>query len=193
MLTQRIADNERGEQTTLPLSAVIDENKVAISQLLDLLTTLPDDLYRRPIGARGQHFLGKHIRHIIDHYDAFFTVLEDPSHRPVNYDARAREPGLERNPAVAIKRLNSLCDALNKLQTAHQDRLVNLDCVCDQGVTTLTSSLGRELMFLSSHCIHHMAIIGLLVEQNGGQVGAQFGVHPATLRHQRNLQSAATA
>jgi len=38
-------------------------------------------------------------------------------------------------------------------------------------------------VFLASHTIHHMAIIGMLAEQAGVEVGAEFGVHPSTLRY----------
>lgn len=43
--------------------------------------------------------------------------------------------------------------------------------------------MARELAFLTSQTIHHMAIIGLLAEQQGIPLAEDFGVHPSTLRH----------
>jgi len=47
----------------------------------------------------------------------------------------------------------------------------------------VSTSVERELVFLASHTIHHMAIIGMLAEQAGMEVSSDFGVHPSTLRY----------
>ena len=53
----------------------------------------------------------------------------------------------------------------------------------DEQEQVATTSVARELVFLASHTIHHMAIIGMLAEQAGVKVSADFGVHPSTLRY----------
>ena len=47
------------------------------------------------------------------------------------------------------------------------------------------STVRRELQFLLSHTIHHFALIGLLLHQQGIDPGPDFGVAPSTLRHWR--------
>lgn len=49
------------------------------------------------------------------------------------------------------------------------------------------SSLGRELQFLSSHTLHHYALIKLLLDDTGLDLGPEFGVAPSTLAWQRAL------
>jgi uncharacterized damage-inducible protein DinB len=55
--------------------------------------------------------------------------------------------------------------------------------ISDEQGQVVKTSVDRELVFLASHTIHHMAIIGMLAEQAGVEVGAEFGVHPSTLRY----------
>src|ERR1043166_5979436 len=47
------------------------------------------------------------------------------------------------------------------------------------------SSAGRELQFLCSHTVHHYALIKLLLDGSGVDLGAEFGVAPSTLAYQR--------
>ena len=53
------------------------------------------------------------------------------------------------------------------------------------------SSVGRELISLSSHTIHHFALISLTLQALGHSVDPDFGVAPSTLRYQRALTQAA--
>ena len=46
-----------------------------------------------------------------------------------------------------------------------------------------SSTLGRELLFLLSHTIHHYALIDLLLREEGFEVPPDFGMAPSTLKH----------
>jgi hypothetical protein len=48
----------------------------------------------------------------------------------------------------------------------------------------LTSSVGRELQALSSHTIHHFALIAIALRVHGLEVDPDFGMSPSTLRYQ---------
>jgi hypothetical protein len=52
----------------------------------------------------------------------------------------------------------------------------------------LLSSVGRELQSLSSHAIHHFALIAIVVRAHGFDLDADFGMAPSTLRYQANHQ-----
>jgi hypothetical protein len=47
------------------------------------------------------------------------------------------------------------------------------------------SSVGRELLFLSSHTVHHWALVAALLRHQGIEPGVEFGVAPSTLDHRR--------
>jgi uncharacterized damage-inducible protein DinB len=47
---------------------------------------------------------------------------------------------------------------------------------------TVHSTLGRELAFAIQHTIHHAALIGVLLDQLGMAVPADFGYAPSTPR-----------
>lgn len=165
---------------------LVAENVAAIRQLTDLLTRLPATLYQAPAGNRNQHVTGKHVRHIIDHYDAFLRAAARIPGHAINYEHRERSVVLESDPLAARDRLQVIVEALGRLQTEDNATPLDLEHPGDTGTTRLTSTIGRELVFLSSHTIHHMAIVGLLVELNGVVVDEDFGVHPSTLRHQQH-------
>ena len=48
----------------------------------------------------------------------------------------------------------------------------------------LASSIGRELQALSSHTIHHFALIAVTLRLHGIVVDPDFGMSPSTLRYQ---------
>lgn len=159
---------------------LIDENLQAISQLIQLVNRLSADQYQRGFGLQDQHTVGKHVRHIIDHYQALLSGIDAAL---INYEHRQREEALETQPDAARRRLLTVCDFLGQLRDNDHRSPVSIDYPTGTQSFTINSSVDRELVFLSSHTIHHMAIIGLLAEQLGMQPGATFGVHPSTLRH----------
>lgn len=165
------------------MSELIEENIQVLSQLAQLVSTLSPDQYQQSFGLQGQHTMGKHVRHIIDHYQAFLLGLKETSPLRVNYEHRQREESLEREPQTVCCRLLTVCRSLEQLGDDHHQGPVRLDYPTVTRVIEMNSSVGRELVFLSSHTIHHMAIIGLLAEQLGIQPARDFGVHPSTLRH----------
>ncbi len=47
----------------------------------------------------------------------------------------------------------------------------------------VASTLGRELGFLSSHAIHHIAIVKMLAQSLGASLPEEYGVGHATMSH----------
>lgn len=181
---------------------LIEENRLALAQLRRLVDDLAPEAYRRVFGVQGRHTLGKHVRHIIDHYEALIDGLAAGA-ETLDYERRRRDPALEASPDEAARRLVALEAWLSSLQGQASPECLTLRHCQDAGAPdhdgfadgerrlALPSSLARELAFLASHTVHHMAIIGLLAEQVGIALPASFGVHPSTLRHwQREAVSA---
>src|SRR5262249_43081278 len=57
----------------------------------------------------------------------------------------------------------------------------------------LMSSVTRELMALSSHTIHHFALIAMTLRAHGVVVNPDFGVAPSTLRYREQKQAVRAA
>ncbi|MDR5904893.1 DinB family protein [Franzmannia qiaohouensis] len=162
-----------------PDRALIEENQVALAQLRHLVAGLTPEAYQQAAGRQGRHTLGKHVRHIIDHVEALLNL--GPEEGVIDYEHRRRDARLEQWPQQAANRLDDLEALLAAF--APQREAASLHYPVGDEALTLDTSVSRELAFLTSHTIHHMAIIGLLAEHQGIPLAEDFGVHPSTLRH----------
>lgn len=166
---------------------LIEENVSALQQLSNYLNGLTDADYTHVFDRHSGQTIGRHVRHITGHYDCLQQALAGPDAGMVDYEARARRTGVEDSVAAGIA---AVANASQALQTAGfsehgQNHLMQHKIVLtgqDTAALFVPSSLARELVFLSSHTVHHMAIVKLLAEQAGHLLPADFGVHPSTLR-----------
>lgn len=177
--------NQESPAMTQPvLAALIDEACGTLQQLTLFVGSLPPAQYAAPHGADARHTIGKHVRHILDHYGALLTREEIAPVSAIDYEYRQRDPALEQRPEIALAHLHRLIKRLSRLDRHHTTpRPVHLTYQTGGQTWPLTSSLERELAFLTSHAIHHMAIIALLADTQGIEIPNTFGVHPSTLRH----------
>ncbi len=122
-----------------------------------------------------------HFRHCLDFYLCFLSGLEAGM---VDYEARRREAALERDRRRALEAAGELEARLAQLPAALEERelAVRRD---GEGSALQRSTVGRELLFLASHTVHHYALIGALLRLQGVEPGAEFGVAPSTLEHRR--------
>jgi hypothetical protein len=131
--------------------------------------------YAYPIGA--------HLRHVIEHYEA---LLQPKLPGVVDYDQRPRDRELQRKPYVALQRLQWLLRRLDDWTGADLDVTVRVrgrgGLAGDFGFV-VASSVGRELVFVASHAIHHYALLKPHCIQHGIPVSAEFGCAPSTVAH----------
>jgi uncharacterized damage-inducible protein DinB len=165
------------------LDTLVEENRLALEQLQRFLDELSAPAYRHAFGPGGRQSLGKHVRHIIDHYVA---LLAGAGLGHIDYETRERDARLEEEPALAAVRVAEIRAGLACLTESASSPLSLRYPVEGASVSlSLSTSLGRELAFLTSHTVHHMALLGLLAEQLDIPLPESFGVHPSTLRHWR--------
>ena len=134
--------------------------------------------------APGKSSVGAQYRHVLDHYSSLLTGLENGL---VDYDARVRDPKVETDRQEAVRQTARQLDALARLSGARLGHplQVRLASAPGQPDEAQPSSVGRELLFLLSHTVHHYAIIRLLLEERGFQCEEEFGVAPSTLAYQK--------
>ena len=173
-------------QTTNPsLQAVLVETNVRwLRQALLLLERLDDTAYSTPPRGFEPHKAGAHLRHIVEFYRCFLEGLES-SH--IDYDSRRRDPGIEvRRDTAAfaireiVKSLRTHCELQGqRVLWVHMED-ADGSPVCE---SFMESSVNRELQVLSSHTVHHFALMAMTLRMHGVEMDPDFGMAPSTLRY----------
>jgi hypothetical protein len=157
----------------------------ALLELLDdmrsMIERIDDDSYAAPAPGRTGGGIGGHVRHCLDHVGAFVAGTRTGL---CAYDRRARGTLVERCRASAIQRIDDLVRDLAHAGT-DLDVTVAVETQLDtRGTTAVTmSTLGRELVFVTSHTTHHNALIAHLLASHGVDMDERFGLAPATPSH----------
>jgi uncharacterized damage-inducible protein DinB len=149
-----------------------------LSGLLDQLTTvigkLDVNLYRAVRAQAVSGSVGGHVRHCLDHVAALVRGFESGH---VDYDARVRGTAIESHPQAAIAEMERLMSLLRNIAGYSPDTPLWVDV---DSPDLAPSTLARELAFVSSHTIHHFALIALLLHDAGVRVPARFGYAPSS-------------
>lgn len=133
--------------------------------------------------------VGPHVRHIIEHYQTLISALIVPV-RCVDYDARRRDLRMQTDPSVTLAALQRAIEQLRAYSTeTGYGPATPLTTRLQTGLrgeseVTVPTTLGRELLFLASHTVHHYALIGHYCRAAGVEVGHEFGTAPATVAFQ---------
>jgi len=119
-----------------------------------------------PAAVRAYAAVGPHVRHCLDHFTCLLRGLEAGR---VDYDARDRDAVVEREPERALQLLAEVVAGLRAIAPDALARPLSvlLQAAPDPARGAVASHLERELMFLSGHTIHHLAIMALLAEREG--------------------------
>lgn len=166
------------------LDDLVEQNCHALVELNTLIDRLSDSDFLAPADPCHGSSIGQQARHIIEHGEAMVAAVDGDA----DYHHRSRDTATEQSRSHARLRLQRLIQALaERVALVDGDSPVNVRHVLsgrsERAEVSLASSLGRELMFLQSHTIHHMALIGIMARLQGVAVPAGFGVAPSTRRY----------
>ncbi len=129
-----------------------------------ILDAISDEMFaaERP----GRQPIGTHLRHMLDHITCFLSGLPGGI---VDYGSRDRDATLERDPELFRKALHESMDALRAIPTERLgDTIQTRQTVSlDTEPVLLGSTVERELVFLSSHTIHHIARLAQFCREEG--------------------------
>ena len=168
----------------MQFQALINVNQWTLKDAEALLCGLTDSQYKAVVSPFTAS-LGKHLRHITDHYHQFFAGLETGK---IDYDARDRNYVSESERSAMILNLRQIQLNLGKLSSTSA---ATTDIQLIQSVDTesvppvVASSVERELVFLQSHATHHFVIIAAILKLQGIPVADSFGVAPSTLKYEQ--------
>jgi uncharacterized damage-inducible protein DinB len=155
-----------------------------LKQAEALLCQLSDCDYAERQPRAGGQSVGGHLRHILEFYECFLDGL---SSARIDYDSRKRDLTFETSRLEALRRIGMLLSRLQNQSTVMGDSTIRVRMEdADEACTPepfLMSSVARELQALSSHTVHHFALIAAVLRVQGVPVTAGFGVAPATLRY----------
>ena len=155
-----------------------------LRQARELLDHISDATYATSPRELAPHRVGGHLRHILEFYECFLDGLQS-SH--IDYDARRRDTAVEKSRQAAVAKIQSILRAIESEPRLREDSIIWVrmeDAEASGTVESfMTSSIGRELQMLSSHTIHHFALIAMTLRMLGHEVDREFGMAPSTLRY----------
>ncbi len=168
----------------------ITGTKNIIRQIKDLLELLDQNQYAKPLSIYNGSSLGQHFRHIFDFYQC---LALDISNGSIDYGRRERDPGIERDPQYAKAAFTKIEQALIHLkEEAPIDVLADFSSDRSVRRPTVKSTVGRELMFVHDHAVHHMALIkiGFQIAFPELDFPINAGIAPSTIRHRTEEKAA---
>lgn len=173
-------------QTTSRSSDTDIEHVIALLDgCCDLLRAATPETYQyaSPLAYHGS--LGKHYRHILDHFECFLRGLEGGA---IRYDDRERDETLETDPQRALARTRDVAQSLRALPVETLNKRVT--CVTrlcgppDFSESEADSTVRRELIFLGIHTVHHQSMMAAILRERGAEIPDSFGKAPSTLHHE---------
>ena len=128
---------------------------------------------------------GSHIRHIIDHYLALISGINNGL---IDYDVRHRGNNVESCPQLAITQFEEISSWVSELSNEYLATEVTLSTeisITTKSIKKVKTSIARELIFSGSHAIHHYSMIAQICFAQNMPLPPLFGVAPATLTYLR--------
>jgi hypothetical protein len=171
------------QQIKPPLAELARLNAGWLRQAENLLEEIREEEFgAEALGLR----VASQMRHVIEFYECFLDGLES-SH--VDYGARRRDVSVEACRGAASARLRMLAGRLETVAASEADRVLfvrledaDFGCGADDYAV---SSVVRELSVLSSHAVHHFALMAAALRAQGFEPDSEFGVAPSTLRYRK--------
>lgn len=149
-------------------------------QLASAISEIPEYVFTQKSNLLNGSTIGGHTRHVIE---IFQCLLEGYETGIVNYEHRKRNMQIETNKNYAVLLLQEIATTLelpNKkliLQGFYSNDV-------DVETNMMQTNFFRELVYNLEHCIHHMALIRVGVQEFCTiNLPADFGVAPSTIQY----------
>ena len=154
----------------------------ALRQVQQLVVASDGNRYNQP-SENSESGIGKHIRHILDH---FLALEQGIINNHIDYNCRHRESEIENDAELALQLIKQLIKWLRDSHLA--DRKVTVESeisLKQQQNQCFDSSLSRELCYLINHTVHHVAYTKLVAKELGIVVDETIGIAPSTATYLR--------
>ena len=163
----------------------IESQLQIVEQAIEFLSKVSFEHYLQVLKPHFTGSMGDHMRHILDHYIALQQGL---STQTIDYNRRNRDSNVALCPNTALLSWSQIKTWL--IEISDLDANLSLTVMCETSLTTsqnsqTNSTLGRELLFVSSHAIHHFSLLLVMSSLQGKHCSPNFGLGPATVSHLR--------
>ena len=159
---------------------MIESQLIILQQANTYLASVSEQQYTQVISPTFMSSAGAHMRHILDHY---YSVINGFPEGLIDYDKRSRGGLIESCPKAAQKSIEEISAFLAALTTEILQTKVKLSTeisVVDKQVAIVDTTLGREVIFVGSHAVHHLATIKHIAQAQKLDVEGSLGIAPAT-------------
>ncbi|BFM49796.1 hypothetical protein [Marinomonas sp. THO17] len=169
--------------------AVVQGAIDTLEQGRNFLSDLTDEMYQGTAKPYVDSSIGEHFRHLLDMYQVLLVMGTGGLDKNlIDYNQRRRGHLVESCRYQAILETEQLIDRLEKLELNDIKQSVQVlseVSVCGCQSAAMSSTLERELTFVSLHANHHFAMTKVVVNLLGGQTQYDFGYAAATLSYMR--------
>jgi hypothetical protein len=169
---------------------LIDSVIAVLNQGETLLEAVDGGQYGRKLPIAFNASIGGHYRHCLDH---FRSLLDSAVAGDLDYDHRERGTLIERDRFAALNATRALREGFEHLAEGCLHRPLQVTCRTSytaSGSQVSPSTVGREVMYVVAHAVHHFALIGIMGSLLAIRMPPGFGVAPSTLRHEADLAKA---
>jgi hypothetical protein len=128
-----------------------------------IMQKIPDDLFCHK--SPGHESIGSHMRHALEHVQCLLAGLQDGQ---IDYDQRSRSAELEEDKRVFLTTLSDLTEKLRQVVVSDGETPIILKQhpSLNEDPIEMNTSIEREFVFVSSHIIHHLAIVYFICKLN---------------------------
>lgn len=162
------------------LEHLVCVNVDIIEQLRYGLDSIGQDVFALKPDAETSS-IGMHVRHLIEFYQEFLKAVMVKNGTGLCYDNRQRDLSLESDCAAAGAALDDLRRRIQS--TVFEDGDLPMSVTLNPpsvDLSTLRTTIHRELYHVFDHSTHHMAIIKLLAKGQGVTLDDNFGMATST-------------
>ena len=166
---------------------MLSSQKHIIQQARTFLLTISDTDYTRVMRPQFSGSAGQHMRHVLDH---FLSLKEGVVTGVVDYDTRRRGCEAETSVARALQVLDEIERWLPQVCSENPSTSISVKSevsLTETKYVVVESSIGRELMFVASHAVHHFSQLALIRSLQGKASDADFGIAPATKTYLKSV------
>ena len=158
---------------------VLASLSILFNKLSFVLSKLSNNEYTKPYLLLNNATIGQHVRHIIELVQELNNGYDIGE---VNYDNRKRNIAIETEVEYGIDLLKSLNISINK-KDKEIELIVNY-AIKEADFVKVKTSYFRELVANVEHCVHHMALIRVAINEVAKiELPSDFGVAISTIKH----------
>lgn len=150
----------------------------SLNELVNLLRQLSKDDFTNPCPELSYASIGEHCRHIIEMFQCLENQLDSGI---INYDHRERNQWIQTDVEYAIAQILAIQNGLR-----NENKNLEIQQFIEGEEIRIQSNYFRELLYNLEHCIHHQALIKVVVLKfENINVDANFGVARSTIEFRK--------